>query len=209
MTLEMTSIHDEMPVRRAADDLGRGEWLALERLHIEHPNGKIHTWESVKRLKNRGAVVIIAKIMKSNKYVLIRQYRPAINALVLEFPAGLIDPGETVEETALRELTEETGYHGRIVATTPMTLSSPGMSAEGVAVAFLEIDDDTEENREPQQNCEENERIEVIVKPIAEIAEFLETEALAGVHLDSRLVSFFLGLLNKLPKSWSVPPRNR
>jgi len=95
MTREITtlSIHDEMPVRHLTEDLGRGEWLALERLHIEHPNGKIHTWESVKRLKNRGAVVIIAKISNTAGYVLIRQYRPAIDSLVLEFPAGLIDPG--------------------------------------------------------------------------------------------------------------------
>ena len=35
--------------------------------------------------------------------------------MVIEFPAGLVDPNETLEESALRELKEETGYLGEVV----------------------------------------------------------------------------------------------
>ena len=42
-----------------------------------------------------------------------RKFRHPVNNNVLELPAGLIDPGETPFETALRELKEETGYTGR------------------------------------------------------------------------------------------------
>ncbi len=45
-----------------------------------------------------------------NKFVLIRNYRYPIDEYVLEFPAGLIDHGETPIQAVERELEEETGY---------------------------------------------------------------------------------------------------
>lgn len=42
--------------------------------------------------------------------VLVRQYRPAVERYTVEFPSGHIDPGETPEQAARRELLEETSY---------------------------------------------------------------------------------------------------
>lgn len=42
--------------------------------------------------------------------VLVRQFRPAVEAVTLELPAGLVDAGDTAEATAVRELREETGF---------------------------------------------------------------------------------------------------
>jgi len=42
----------------------------------------------------------------------ILQYRPPIQSICVELPAGLIDKGESPETSALRELYEETGYGG-------------------------------------------------------------------------------------------------
>lgn len=44
--------------------------------------------------------------------LLQKQWRPPIDQIVIEMPAGMVDAGETVEQTAERELKEETGYVG-------------------------------------------------------------------------------------------------
>lgn len=58
-----------------------------------------------------GIVTIIVK-PTGPELLLQKQYRPPIDKVVIEVPAGLIDAGETVEECAVRELKEETGYVG-------------------------------------------------------------------------------------------------
>ena len=55
-----------------------------------------------------------------------KQYRPPIDKVIIEFPAGLIDAGETAEEAAVRELKEETGYVG--VASQTSTIMFNGES---------------------------------------------------------------------------------
>ena len=52
--------------------------------------------------------------------LLQKQYRPPIDKVVIEVPAGLIDAGETVEECAVRELREETGLVGVAAETSPI-----------------------------------------------------------------------------------------
>lgn len=58
--------------------------------------------------------------MKSSKggppsILLQKQFRPPIDAVTIEVPAGLMDEGKTAAECALRELKEETGYTGVIM----------------------------------------------------------------------------------------------
>jgi ADP-ribose pyrophosphatase len=48
--------------------------------------------------------------------LLQKQFRPPVDKVCIEIPAGLIDEGETAEECALRELKEETGYVGKVVS---------------------------------------------------------------------------------------------
>lgn len=54
--------------------------------------------------------VSIVATTPTGDYVLVKQFRPAVEAVTLELPAGLIDAGTTAEQTATRELLEETGY---------------------------------------------------------------------------------------------------
>ena len=59
------------------------------------------------RLPDYAAVIAITD---AQQVLIVRQYRPAVEHETLEFPSGLVDPGETPGAAAARELLEETGY---------------------------------------------------------------------------------------------------
>lgn len=60
--------------------------------------------------------------------MIILQYRPPVEAVCVEFPAGLIDEGETPEQAAVRELKEETGYEGKVCERSSTLSNQPGMT---------------------------------------------------------------------------------
>lgn len=67
--------------------------------------------QSLEQLQNRqaNAVVMILTDESGDRILVSREYRMAMAQWIYNFPAGLIDPGETPEESARRELWEETG----------------------------------------------------------------------------------------------------
>ncbi len=70
------------------------------------------------RLPDYAAIVALTA---DGRVLCVRQYRPAVERWTLELPSGLVDPGETPAEAALRELLEETGYQAADVEVlTPM-----------------------------------------------------------------------------------------
>jgi ADP-ribose pyrophosphatase len=88
-------------------------------------------WEYVSRTGSINAVVILA--VHDGKVILIEQYRVPVGGRCLELPAGLVgdeDEHATVEETAVKELEEETGFTCERVERLGEFHSSPGMVAE-------------------------------------------------------------------------------
>lgn len=71
-------------------------------------NQNLETFEQLHGEK-ADAVVIIVTDETGDRILMNREYRMAVGDWVYNFPAGLIDPGETPEEAAKRELKEETG----------------------------------------------------------------------------------------------------
>lgn len=63
------------------------------------------------------AIQIIAILEKPGgpEVLLEKQFRPPTGRIAIEFPAGMVDEGESPEEAAIRELREETGYVGDVV----------------------------------------------------------------------------------------------
>jgi 8-oxo-dGTP pyrophosphatase MutT (NUDIX family) len=61
------------------------------------------------RIESSDGVLVLA-VTKEGKFILVRQFRPAIRRTTLEFPAGNMEKGETPEEAAAQGLLEETGY---------------------------------------------------------------------------------------------------
>lgn len=76
------------------------------------------------------AVAIVAIDPGPARIAVIRQYRWAVRRSLVELPAGKIDPGETPEEAAVRELKEETGIVGREVRPITRIYPTPGYSTE-------------------------------------------------------------------------------
>jgi ADP-ribose pyrophosphatase len=59
--------------------------------------------------------VSIVAVTQDNEFVLVRQFRPAVETATLELPAGHVDGNETPEFSARRELLEETGFDARSI----------------------------------------------------------------------------------------------
>ena len=78
----------------SAKELGSGRFLSLVELEFQDDRGRIRHWESVNRRGGTGAAFIIARIVPDDEILLVRQFRPPAGRRMVEFPAGLIDPGE-------------------------------------------------------------------------------------------------------------------
>jgi ADP-ribose pyrophosphatase len=182
------------PRRLDLRPLGTGHWLTLSEITYADRDGHPRTWEMASRRKAAGAVVIVPRLLPSGRFVLVRQYRPPVDAPVLEFPAGLLDEGEAPAECARRELAEETGYQGTLRQLIGPCLSSPGMTGESLYLALVDVDEALPANRQPQPRPDDGEHLDVLAVAPAELAGLLQAQEAAGVRLDSRLLCYFLGL---------------
>ena len=172
--------------------LYQGRWSNLVEFSYEDEKKQIRKWEGLHRKNNAEAVIIIAKMKPSDRYIIIRQFRPPTNSYILEFPAGLVDSGETREQTATRELSEETGYFGEVEKISPRLYSSPGILSEAVSFAHIQVDENLPDNQRPTARNEPGEFITVFKKSVDEISKFFNQESSHGVKFDVKLYSYFL-----------------
>jgi ADP-ribose pyrophosphatase len=109
-------------------------WLNLFEVHYEDPGGTPRSWLLASRraapkctaggFERPDAVVIVAFHGPSQKVVVTREYRVPLADFEYGFPAGLVDPGESVAAAVARELREETGLElTRIVRSGPPVYS--------------------------------------------------------------------------------------
>ena len=100
--------------------LDEGNFITRYNLKYSTVDGQDKIYEMISRnpdmktsedIKNLGvdAVVLIIEDETHEKILIDREFRLAANSWVYNFPAGMIDPGETPDESARRELKEETG----------------------------------------------------------------------------------------------------
>ncbi len=160
-----------------------GRLLNLHVENIELPSGKRTTREII---NHHGAVVIVAVDAEENTF-LVRQYRSAVKRPLLEVPAGKIDPGEKPEETASRELIEETGYSAGRMEALGGFYASPGYSTEYLYLFYAT------DLKPADVAIDDDEIAEILQVPLAEIPGMISS----GEICDSKSVAGLLRVIYK------------
>ncbi len=109
-------------------EIYRNRRLSVEKKEITYPDGR--RGDGV--LVHPGDAVLILPACWDSSWLLIRQYRFAIDSCILEAPAGTMEPGELPEETARRELIEETGFEAGTLTGRGFIYTTPGFTDEKI-----------------------------------------------------------------------------
>ena len=94
------------------------------------PNGTIANLDIV---EHRGAALIVPFLSK-DKIIILKQFRPVINAYIYELPAGTLEVNETPVICARREIKEETGYQAQKLTKLGVIYPVPGYSTEKIHI---------------------------------------------------------------------------
>lgn len=146
-------------------------------------------WEFVERKKGKEAVAVIAET-EDGEVILTEQYRAPLDARVLDFPAGLVgdeEGSDDPEETARKELEEETGYTCDLVELLAKGPTSAGITSEIVSIYRAKGVRKSEEG-----GGVGGESITVHRVPRAVIAEWLRGKEREGLLIDVKLGTYFL-----------------
>lgn len=169
-----------------------GKFIKYQEIIWEDADGVRRPWEVVERIIGADAVLIIPWLQPSNRLILVRQYRPPAGGYVLEFPAGLIDPGESPEIAAKRELIEEAGFKGEVVSIIPPSYNTPGLSGETVYNVYMNVPD----GQIPLPEPDDGEHIELQIVARSDIETFVQDEISEGNAFDSKLLSYLMGIIS-------------
>lgn len=149
-------MYDGRVLRVAVDEVRLDDGATISREVVLHP----------------GAVAIVP-VLPDGRLVLIRQYRHATGGDLWEIPAGTLEPPESPEACAARELAEETGYTADTLTPLGAFFTAPGFCTERMHL-FLAT-----ELRDGVQRPEEDERISVHPLADTEVAAMVEDGRIA------------------------------
>jgi ADP-ribose pyrophosphatase len=103
-------------------------WVTQD--HALDPDG----FEIHRAVVQHNGSAVMMPVDAKGRILLVRQYRLPARRYLWEFPAGRVDPGETVLKAARRELVEETGYRARKWKKLVSFWASPGYVAEKMTI---------------------------------------------------------------------------
>lgn len=151
---------------------------------IRLPDGRTSTREVV---EHKGAVAVVP-LKDKDTVLLVRQWRVPAGKALLEIPAGGLNPGETPEACARRELAEEIGLVPERLIPLYAAYVAPGYSEERI-YGFLGLD-----LRESVAEADEDENLEIVSLSLEEALAAIETgeiedaKTIAGLTLAARLL---------------------
>ena len=129
---------------KKSEILFRGKVFDLQVDQIQYNSGNLGVREVA--LHPGGAVVV--PIKDDGKIIMIRQYRYPLKKMLLELPAGKLEPDEDPFVCAVRELEEETGYKSDNVTKLGVIYTTPGFCTEALHIYLAKDLMPGEHNRE-------------------------------------------------------------
>lgn len=159
----------------------KGSFMSAVEITYRDARGVVRTWEALERVGIGGIVVMVA-VTPAGEVILEKQFRPPMGRDVIELPAGLVDPGESMESAAKRELIEETGWSAG-----KMEFLAEGPSSTGASTETLRAYLCTDLVQVGKNGGDDNEIIEVIEIPIRKVQEFLRAAQMNGTLVDLKV----------------------
>jgi len=147
-----------------------GRILNVDVLEVELENGR----KSVREIVRHGVAVALVPQLPDGRFVFIRQFRKPMERICFEVVAGNCDHGEPEEESARRELQEETGYTAESLELLGPIFPSVGYCTERIDIFYARL---SGERGTPA--FDEDERIETVVLTEAEMDEMIRTGQVA------------------------------
>jgi ADP-ribose pyrophosphatase len=179
---------------QSSEEILKGHFLHAFRDYVTLPDGQTAFREYV---SHPGAVMVIPLLIDAAgepRVVMERQYRYPIGAVMLEFPAGKLDPGETVQACARRELMEETGYRANEWARAGLMHPVISYSTEFIDVWFARG------LRPGAQRLDSGEFVEIFTATPAELLHW----CMQGLVTDAKTLAGALWLQNYLAGAWPL-----
>lgn len=165
-----------------AETFFSGYVFTAKKYAVSLPDGKICPREVV--LHNGGSC--IAAMREDGKFLLVRQYRFAVQHELLEFPAGKIESHEQAKICAMRELEEECGYQAKTVLDMGYIYPTCGYSSERIYLYFAK------DLVETKQHLDDGENLAVVYLTLDEIITLIE----AGKIHDGKTVALAYKIKN-------------